>query len=254
MHLMNTYNQAFQWIIIFLTLVFMEDYLSIKISQLAEADRPREKLLLKGKSALSDAELLAILLGSGTQALSAVDLAKYILASVNHDLSQLAKLSTADLMKFKGIGEAKAITIVAAMELGRRRKLINEVPKRIKISSSADVYHLMKPELMDEPIEHFYVVLLNRNNQVIKKQLISRGGTSGTVADPKIIFKHALDALANGIILVHNHPSGNLKPSEQDRRLTKKLKEAGENLDVPVLDHIIFTDVAYFSFSDEGLI
>ncbi|EKB47931.1 RadC family protein [Cecembia lonarensis] len=232
----------------------MEDYLSIKISQLAEEDRPREKLLLKGKSALSDAELLAILLGSGTQALSAVDLAKYILSSVNYDLSQLAKLSVTDLKKFKGIGEAKAITIVAALELGRRRKLINEVPKRAKISSSADAYHLMKPELMDEPIEHFYILLLNRNNQVIKKQLISRGGTSGTVADPKIIFKHAIDALANSIILVHNHPSGNLKPSEQDRRLTNKLKSAGDSLDIAVIDHIIFTDVAYFSFSDEGLI
>lgn len=228
--------------------------MSIKISQLAEEDRPREKLLLKGKSALSDAELLAILLGSGTKSLSAVDLAKHILTSVNHDLSQLAKMSVADLKKFKGIGEAKAITIVSALELGRRRKLINDLPKRSKISSSADVYHLMKPELMDEPIEHFYILLLNRSNHVIKKVLISKGGTSGTVADPKIIFKHALDSLANSIILVHNHPSGNLKPSEQDCRLTKKLKEVGDNLEVSVLDHIIFTDVAYFSFSDEGLI
>lgn len=228
--------------------------MSIKISQLAEEDRPREKLLLKGKSALSDAELLAILLGSGTKSLSAVDLAKHILTSVNHDLSQLAKMSVTDLKKFKGIGEAKAITIVSALELGRRRKLINDLPKRSKISSSADVYHIMKPELMDESIEHFYILLLNRNNHVIKKVLISKGGTSGTVADPKIIFKHALDSLANSIILVHNHPSGNLKPSEQDRRLTKKLKEVGDNLEVSVLDHIIFTDVAYFSFSDEGLI
>lgn len=232
----------------------MEDYLSIKISQLAEEDRPREKLLLKGKSALSDAELLAILLGSGTRSLSALDLARYILTSVNHDLSQLAKMSVMDLKKFKGIGEAKAITIVSALEMGRRRKLINELPKRFKIGSSADVYQFMKPDLMDEPIEHFYILLLNRNNQVIKKHLISRGGTAGTVADPKIIFKHAIDALANSIILVHNHPSGNLKPSEQDRRLTNKLKSAGESLDITVIDHIIFTDVAYFSFSDEGLI
>lgn len=232
----------------------MEDYLSIKISQLAEEDRPREKLLLKGKSALSDAELLAILLGSGTRSLSALDLARHILTSVNHDLSQLAKMSVMDLKKFKGIGEAKAITIVSALEMGRRRKLINELPQRFKIGSSADVYQLMKPDLMDEPIEHFYILLLNRNNQVIKKQLISRGGTAGTVADPKIIFKHAIDALANSIILVHNHPSGNLKPSEQDRRLTNKLKSAGDSLDIAVIDHIIFTDVAYFSFSDEGLI
>lgn len=232
----------------------MEDYASIKISHLAEEDRPREKLLLKGKSVLSDAELLAILLGSGTRSLSAVDLAKHILTSVNHDLSQLAKMSVIDLKKFKGIGEAKAITIVSALELGRRRKLINELPKRFKINSSADVFQLMKPDLLDEPIEHFYIILLNRNNQVIKKQLISRGGTAGTVADPKIIFKYAIDALANSIILVHNHPSGNLKPSEQDRRLTNKLKSAGDSLDIPVIDHIIFTDVAYFSFSDEGLI
>lgn len=232
----------------------MEDYLSIKISQLAEEDRPREKLLLKGKSALSDAELLAILLGSGTRSLSALDLARHILTSVNHDLSQLAKMSVIDLKKFKGIGEAKAITIVSALEMGRRRKLINELPKRFKIGSSADVYQLMKADLMDEPIEHFYILLLNRNNQVIKKQLISRGGTTGTVADPKIIFKYAIDALANSIILVHNHPSGNLKPSEQDRRLTNKLKSAGDSLDIAVIDHIIFTDVAYFSFSDEGLI
>jgi DNA repair protein RadC len=232
----------------------MDEYLSIKISQLAEEDRPREKLLLKGKSALSDAELLAILLGSGTKQLSAVDLAKYILSTVNFDLSQLAKLSVSELKKFKGIGEAKAITIVSALELGRRRKLINELPKRFRISSSADVYQLMKPDLMDESIEHFYILLLNRNNQVLKKQLISRGGTAGTVVDSKIIFKYALEALANSIILVHNHPSGNLKPSEQDRRLTGKLKEAGKSLDIPVIDHIIFTDVAYFSFSDEGLI
>ncbi|WP_291777253.1 DNA repair protein RadC [Cecembia sp.] len=232
----------------------MEDYTSIKISLLAEEDRPREKLLLKGKSVLSDAELLAILLGSGTRSLSAVDLAKHILASANHDLSLLAKMSVSDLKKFKGIGEAKAITVVSALELGRRRKLINEVPKRVKISSSADVYHLMKPELLDEPIEHFYVILLNRSNHVIKKQLISKGGISGTIADPKIIFKHALDNLASSMILVHNHPSGNIKPSEQDRRLTSRLKSVGQNLEVPVLDHIIFTDVAYFSFSDEGLI
>jgi DNA repair protein RadC len=232
----------------------MEDYRSIKISHLAEEDRPREKLLLKGKSVLSDAELLAILLGSGTRSLSAVDLAKHVLASVNYDLSHLAKMSVSDLKKFKGIGEAKAITVVSALELGRRRKLINEAPKRAKISSSADVYHLMKPELLDEPIEHFYVIFLNRSNHVIKKQLISQGGISGTIADPKIIFKYALDNLASAMILVHNHPSGNTKPSEQDRRLTSRLKTVGQNLEVPVLDHIIFTDVAYFSFSDEGLI
>ncbi|PRY86719.1 RadC family protein [Mongoliibacter ruber] len=232
----------------------MDSYTSIKISLLSEEDRPREKLLLKGKSSLSDAELIAILIGSGTKQLSAVDLAKHILSKVNYNLAELARMSIADLQKFKGIGEAKAISIVAAMELGRRRKLITEQPKKVKINSSADVWHFMKPDLLDESVEHFYILLLNRNNQVIKKQLISSGGTSGTVADPKIIFKHALDNLACSIVLVHNHPSGNLKPSEQDRRLTNRLKEAGKNLEVPVIDHVIFTDLAYFSFADEGLI
>lgn len=232
----------------------MEAYPSIKISLLAEEDRPREKLLLKGKSSLSDAELLAILLGSGTRSLSAIDLARHVLGHVNHDLSALAKMNVSDLKKFKGIGEAKAITIVSALELGRRRKLITEQTKRIKINSSSDIWNLMKADLLDESVEHFYVILLNRSNHVIKKQMISQGGTSGTVADPKLIFKHALDNLASAIVLVHNHPSGNLKPSEQDRRLTQRLKEVGRNLEVPVLDHIIFTDVAYFSFADEGLL
>lgn len=232
----------------------MEAYNSIKIALLAEDDRPREKLLLRGKAHLSDAELLAILIGSGTKSLSAVDLAKYILKHCNYDLSDLAKKSITDLKKFKGIGEAKAISIVSALELGRRRKLITEQSKRFKISSSSDVWQLMKPDLLDEPIEHFYAIYLNRNNYVIKKQLISSGGTTGTVADPKIIFKYALECTANGMILVHNHPSGNVKPSEQDRRLTQKLVDVGKNLEVSVLDHLIFTDVAYFSFADEGLL
>ncbi len=232
----------------------MQQYHSIKISALAEEDRPREKLLLKGKSALSDAELIAILIGSGTRELSAVDLARHMLASVNHDLGQLAKLNIKDLQRFKGIGEAKAISIVSALELGRRRKLLVDQPNKVKITSSQDVYQLMKPELLDETVEHFYVLLLSRSNHVLKKQLISQGGTAATVADPKLIFKHALDNLASSIILVHNHPSGSLKPSDQDRRLTNKLKDVGINLEVPVIDHVIFTDVAYFSFADEGLL
>ena len=233
----------------------MKDYqYSIKISALAEEDRPREKLLLKGKSALSDAELIAILIGSGTRSVSAVDLSKHILSAVNNDLGELAKMSIPDLKKFKGIGEAKAISIVSALELGRRRKQISDQPKKIKINGSKDVFNLMGRELMDETVEHFYVLLLNRSNILIKKQLISSGGTNGTVADPKIIFKYALDSLACSIILVHNHPSGNLKPSEQDRVLTDKLKHVGENLEVQVIDHVIFTDVAYFSFADEGIL
>jgi len=233
----------------------MKDYTySIKISALAEEDRPREKLLLKGKSALSDAELIAILIGSGTRSVSAVDLSKHILSAVNNDLGELAKMSIPDLKKFKGIGEAKAISIVSALELGRRRKQITDQPKKIKINGSKDVFNLMGRELMDETVEHFYVLLLNRSNILIKKQLISSGGTNGTVADPKIIFKYALDSLACSIILVHNHPSGNLRPSDQDRILTDKLKHVGENLEVQVIDHVIFTDVAYFSFADEGIL
>ncbi|WP_186758445.1 RadC family protein [Echinicola salinicaeni] len=231
----------------------METYQSIKISSLAEEDRPREKLLLKGKLALSDAELIAILIGSGTKSISAVDLSKNILSSTNYNLADLARLSVKDLQKFKGIGEAKAITIVSAMELGRRRKL-SEPPKRIKITSSNDVYELMKPVLMDEPVEYFYIIILNRANYVIKKQMISQGGTSGTVADPKLIFKYALENRAAAIVLVHNHPSGNRKPSRADEQLTKKLVDLGRNLELPVIDHVIFTDVGYFSFADEAMI
>jgi len=238
---------------VFLKPFFMENYQSIKISALAEEDRPREKLLLKGRASLSDAELVAILIGSGTKFLSAVDLAKHILSSVNNDLSELAKLTVKDLQRFKGIGEAKAISIVSAMELGRRRKVF-EPQKRFKITSSSDIYNLMKSDLMDETIESFYIVLLNRANFVIRKQLISQGGTNSTIADPKMIFKHALDNMASSMILVHNHPSGNLKPSDADRKLTNKLVEVGKNLEVLVLDHVIFTDVGYFSFADEALI
>lgn len=231
----------------------MNSYQSIKISQWAEEDRPREKLLLKGKVSLSDAELIAILIGSGTQAVSAVDLSRHILNSVDNDLATLARMSVKDLQRFKGIGEAKAIAIVSALELGRRRKAL-EPQKKTRIKSSGDVYELMRPELMDESIEYFYILLLNRAHDVIKKQLISQGGISGTVVDPKLIFKHALDNMANAIILVHNHPSGNLKPSQPDITLTKKLVEVGKNLDLLVLDHVIFADVGYFSFADEEMI
>lgn len=217
----------------------------------AEEDRPREKLLLKGRAALSDAELIAILIGSGSSELSAVDLSKKILLYVNYDLHTLAKLSVKDLTQFKGIGEAKAISIVSALELGRRRKTA-EVSKRKKIQSSQDAYEVISPELLDQPIEQFWIILLNRSNYVIKKRSISQGGVSGTVADPKVIFKHAVDDLASGIILVHNHPSGNLKPSHTDKQLTRKMVEAGKLLEVPILDHIIFADNGYYSFADEG--
>jgi DNA repair protein RadC len=224
----------------------------LNIKQWAEEDRPREKLLLKGKAALSNAELLGILIGSGTQELTAVDLAKTILEQSNNDLNKIARLSVQELKKFKGIGDAKAINIVSALELGRRRT--NEEPTTNKITGSADVYEYMKPELTDLPHEEFWLLLLNRANKIIKKQPISQGGVSGTVADPKLIFNHALNHLASGVILVHNHPSGNIKPSEADKRLTKQLFEAGKLLEINVLDHIIFTNTAYFSFADENLL
>jgi DNA repair protein RadC len=224
----------------------------MNIPSWAEEDRPREKLMLKGKAALSDAELIAILIGSGTRELSAVDLSKMILQSVSNNINELAKLSLQDLQKFKGIGEAKAISIAAALELGRRRKE-SEVLKKHKISCSGDAYEVIRPYLMDLYHEQFWILLLNRANEVIRPLQISTGGVAGTVADPKMIFKAAIEQLASSIILVHNHPSGNLIPSQADKDLTKKLKESGKLLDIPVLDHLIFADSGYYSFADEGI-
>lgn len=231
--------------------MYSSDNLSIK--QWAEEDRPREKLIIKGKAALSEAELIAILIGSGTPRLSAVDLAKNILAANENDLNQLARLSIADLKKFNGIGEAKAISIISALELGRRRKE-TEAVERPKVHSSADAYHFLKPHLLDLDHEQFWVLYLNRANRILKPEMISAGGVSGTVVDAKLVFKKALDILASTVVLAHNHPSGNLKPSEQDIKLTQKLKAAGKTLDIPILDHIIFTDEGYFSFADESLL
>jgi DNA repair protein RadC len=219
----------------------------------AEEDRPREKLMLKGRAALSDAELIAILIGSGTRELSAVDLSKLILHSVGNNLNELAKLSINDLMKFKGVGDAKAISIAAALELGRRRKE-SEVVKKAKITSSADAYQAMRPYLLDLSHEQFWVLLLNRASEIIRPFQISIGGVAGTVADPKIIFKSAIEYLASAIILVHNHPSGNLTPSQADLDLTKRVKEAGRLLDIPILDHLIFGDSGYYSFADKGIL
>ncbi len=225
----------------------------LNILSWAEEDRPREKLLLKGKAALSDAELIAILIGSGTRSISAVDVAKIILSEADNNLNNLAKFSVKDLKKTKGIGEAKAISIVSALELGRRRKE-SEFSQKLKITCSNDIYQLMKPELMDLQKEEFWTILLNRANYLIKKEQISSGGISGTVADPKIIFKAALDQYASSIVLVHNHPSGSLKPSKADIDLTNKMKTAGKLLEIPVLDHLIFGDEGYLSFADDGLL
>lgn len=229
----------------------MKNNLSIK--SWAEDDRPREKLILKGKSALSDAELLAILLGSGSRNQSAVELAQELLRHSENNLSEFSKRTLFDLKKFKGVGEAKAVGLIAAMELGRRRKE-SESKNKTKITSSQMVYEHMRSYLLDLQHEEFYVILLNRANEIMYSKQISIGGMSGTVADGKVIFKSALEFGAHAIILVHNHPSGQLKPSDADRTLTKKMVEFGKYIDLPVLDHIIFTDNGYFSFADNDMI
>jgi DNA repair protein RadC len=234
--------------------VSMESYeQKVNIKSWAEADRPREKLMLHGRRHLTDAELLAILIGSGNKNETAVDLSKRILSFYQNDLDALGKSSIAELSKFKGIGEAKGITIVAALELGRRRKETVATPIQ-KIGSAIDAYQLLWPDLADLNHEEFWILLLNRANHVKSKHLISKGGQSGTIADPKIIFKTALENNAAYIILAHNHPSGNLKPSNEDIRLTKKLVEGGRMMDLLVVDHLIITDKGYYSFADESLI
>jgi DNA repair protein RadC len=218
----------------------------------AEEDRPREKLLEKGRHVLTEAELIAILIGSGSRDETAVELSKRILASVGNNLNDLGKLNVSELTKFKGIGEAKAISVMAAMELGRRRRE-TEVVKRNKITSSKDIFDIMKPIMMDLPHEEFWLLVLNRANLVIKKEMISRGGVAGTVVDTKIIFKTAIENYASSIIICHNHPSGNLKPSEADIKITKNIKDAGKLMEIPLLDHIIITESGFYSFADEGM-
>jgi DNA repair protein RadC len=219
----------------------------------AEDDRPREKLLLKGKHTLSDAELLAILLGSGSQNLSAVDLAKDILHRAHANLIELSKLTINDLTKIRGVGPAKAVTILAALELGRRRRA-SEVVDRKKIQSSRDAFEVFQSKVAEENYEAFWIMLLNRANRILAVEKISDGGISGTVADPKKIFKLALDRYASCIILCHNHPSGNIDPSQADIQLTHKLIEASKFLDLEILDHVIVGDENYYSFADEGKI
>lgn len=218
----------------------------------SEEDRPREKLLIKGKFSLTNAELIAILIGSGTASLSAVELSRQILQSVNNNLIELSKLTIKDLQKFKGIGEAKAISIVAALELGKRRRS-EEGVQRKQITNSNEVFEYLQFTLSDTPYEAFWIVLLNRANHIIRTLKISDGGMTGTVADPKRIFKMALENNAASVILCHNHPSGNVRPSDADVKLTNKLKRAGEMLDIFVTDHIIIGDNRYFSFRDEAM-
>jgi DNA repair protein RadC len=231
----------------------MEDTQStFSIKYWAEDDQPREKLMLKGKAALSDAELIAILIGSGSRNESAVELSKRILSSVDNNLGALGKLSLQQLMNFKGIGEAKAVTIAAAMELGRRRRDEDGVELK-KITSSKAVYDIMQPIIGELPHEEFWIIYLNNSNKVIYKSQISKGGITGTVVDARLVFKTALEHNAVAIILVHNHPSGVLQASEPDKQVTRQLKTAGASLDIKVLDHVIVTERGYLSFVDEGI-
>ena len=218
-----------------------------------EDDRPREKLMAKGKSALSDAELIAILIGSGSRNETAVGLSKRILSATENNLNALGKMSIAQLMVFKGIGEAKAIAIIAAMELGRRRKTAGTI-ELTKIASSQTVFKIMQPIIGELPHEEFWVLYLNNSNKVISKAQLSKGGITGTVVDVRLAFKIAFEHHATGIILCHNHPSGTLVASDADKQITRKLKLAGENLDIKVLDHLIVTEKDYFSFADEGIL
>ncbi|WP_295834544.1 DNA repair protein RadC [uncultured Winogradskyella sp.] len=226
---------------------------SFSIKNWSQDDQPREKLRDKGKLTLSDAELVAILIGSGNRNESAVDLCKRILASVDNNLNALGKVSLKHLMEFNGIGEAKAITITAALELGRRRKFEDAV-KQEKITSSRDVYDIMQPVLGELSHEEFWVIYLNNSNKVLQKQQLSKGGITGTLVDVRLVLKQALEVGATALILCHNHPSGTLKASEADKKITQKLKTAGLTLDIKVLDHIIVTEKAYFSFADETIL
>jgi DNA repair protein RadC len=218
----------------------------------AEDDRPREKMLLKGKNALSDSEIIAILLGSGSRNKSAVELAQEILAAHQNDLHRLGRSGVKELTAYKGMGEAKALTLMAALELGRRRKEADR-KERVKIESAEDVHQLLKHLFQDLQHEEFYIVLLDRSNHVLRYEQVSKGGTSGTIADGKIIFKSALLHHASAIILAHNHPSGNLVASPQDIKLTKNLKEFGNMIGVEVLDHLIFTDNGYLSLAEKSI-
>ncbi|MGZ5188197.1 MAG: RadC family protein [Kaistella sp.] len=225
----------------------------MSIKFLAEDDRPREKFLLKGKNSLSDAELLAIIMGSGNREDSAVELGRKILNSVENNWHNLSLLQISDLMKFKGVGEAKAISIATALEIGRRRAA-QEVPDKIQISESKDIYKVLQPYLSDLRTEEFWAVFLNQNNRILGKSKLSSGGINQSVVDVRILFKTALEHFATGIAIAHNHPSGNLKPSHDDLKITKQIAEAGKILCIQLLDHLIISQNSYFSFADENLL
>lgn len=231
----------------------MQQQETLPIKSWSDDDKPREKLVQKGKSVLSDAELIAILIGSGSRNESAVQLSKRILAAANNNLNDLGKLSLSQLKSFKGIGEAKAVTIAAALEIGRRRR--GEDGQIItKIQSSNSVFELLQPLLGELQHEEFWIVYLNNSNKVLHKAQLSKGSITGTLVDVRLVMKQALELGAVALILAHNHPSGTLKPSAADKQITQKLKTVGETLDIKVLDHLIITQKEYFSFADEGVL
>ena len=232
----------------------MEEYRNrLTINQWAEDDRPREKLINKGNASISNAELIAILIRAGTKKQSAVDISKSILDHVKNNLNELAKMNVKELCRFPGIGEAKAVTILAALELGARIRQEQALTKD-QVTDSATLYEILKPQMANLAHEEFRVVYLNRANKIVGIKQISVGGVTGTVADPKIIFRKGIELLSSSIILAHNHPSGNLRPSKADIDLTKKMKEAGKLMEIEVIDHIIVSDCGYYSFADEGMI
>lgn len=225
----------------------------MSLKTLAEDDQPREKFLLKGKNSVSDAELLAIILGSGNREESAVELARKILDSVGNNWHMLSMLSIQDLMKFKGIGEAKAISVAATLEIGRRR-ISQEVPEKKKIEKSEDAFKILHPFLADLPTEEFWAIFLNQNNRVVFQTKLTNGGINQSLVDVRILFKTALEHFSTAIIVAHNHPSGNLKPSEEDKKITQQILQSGKVLSIDLLDHLIITQNSYFSFADEGLL
>jgi len=225
----------------------------LNLKSLAEDDRPREKFLLKGKSAVSDSELLAIIMGSGNRDESAVELARRILNSVENNWHRLSQLSIKDLTKFKGVGEAKAISIATALEIGNRKSQ-QEVLERQQISSSKDAFEILQPHLSDLQTEEFWAIFLNHQNKILYKTCLFRGGIASSVADVRVVFKTALEHLSTQIIVAHNHPAGSLKPSKEDINITQKIKDAGKLLDIDLLDHLILTQNNYYSFKDEGIL
>lgn len=225
----------------------------MSIKFLAEDDRPREKFLLKGKNALSDAELLAIIIGSGSAQESAVELSRKILASADNNFHNLSKLSIGDLTKFKGVGNVKAITIATAMEIGRRRAA-QEVPEKVQVTNSHDTFRVLSPYLSDLPTEEFWAVFLNQNNRIVGKSRLFSGGISQSVVDVRVLFRTALEHFATGLIVAHNHPSGNLKPSAEDLKITRQICDAGKLLNIQLLDHLIIAQNSYLSFADESLL